>query len=186
MIWTHGLYQNKPISFAAVYNYDHSEMYYASVVASPKFKWYQPTAELSYLQQNFHAPNDDGSLVKNKPAVTFSLLNQFVFSKTFMGRVNFWTRTRLYQGFQEANGFASLNLALRKSFYNERLILSLSANDIFDSMRERWALNGYGTTMDKDCNTYSRSVSLTVTYNFNAKRSKYKGTGAGNAEKNRL
>lgn len=186
MIWTHGLYQNKPISFAAVYNYDHSEMYYASVVASPKFKWYQPTAELSYLQQNFHAPNDDGSLVKNKPTVTFSLLNQFVFSKTFMGRVNFWTRTRIYQGFQEANGFASLNLALRKSFYNERLILSLSANDIFDSMRERWGLRGYGSTMDKDCNTYSRSVSLTVTYNFNAKRSKYKGTGAGNAEKNRL
>ncbi|MGP1417419.1 outer membrane beta-barrel protein, partial [Prevotella fusca] len=118
--------------------------------------------------------------------VTFSLLNQFAFSKTFMGRLHFRTRTRLYDGFQKVNGFASLNLALRKSFCNECLILSLSANDIFDSMRERWALNGYGTTMDKDCNTYYRSVSLTVTYNFNAKRSKYKGTGAGNAEKSRL
>ena len=43
---------------------------------------------------------------------------------------------------------------------------------------------GAGTT--KDCYYYTRSISLQVTYNFNAKRSKYKGTGAGNEEKSRL
>lgn len=32
----------------------------------------------------------------------------------------------------------------------------------------------------------SKDISLQVTYNFNAKRSKYKGTGAGNEEKSRL
>ena len=32
----------------------------------------------------------------------------------------------------------------------------------------------------------SQDISLQVTYNFNAKRSKYKGTGAGNEEKSRL
>lgn len=40
--------------------------------------------------------------------------------------------------------------------------------------------------MFKKCKLNSRSFALTVTYNFNAKRSKYKGTGAGNEEKNRL
>ena len=68
----------------------------------------------------------------------------------------------------------------------EKLIFTISADDIFKSERERWTLHGYGTTLDKDCYNYSRAVSLTVTYNFNAKRSKYKGTGAGNAEKSRL
>ena len=43
---------------------------------------------------------------------------------------------------------------------------------------------GAGTT--KDCYYYTRNISLQVTYNFNAKRSKYKGTGAGNEEKSRL
>jgi hypothetical protein len=40
----------------------------------------------------------------------------------------------------------------------------------------------------KDCNNYSdtRGIRLQVTYNFNTTRSMYKGTGAGNAEKNRL
>ena len=32
----------------------------------------------------------------------------------------------------------------------------------------------------------SKDISLQVTYNFNAKRSKYKCTGAGNEEKSRL
>jgi len=40
--------------------------------------------------------------------------------------------------------------------------------------------------MFKKCKMNSRSFVLTVTYNFNATKSKYKGTGAGNAEKSRL
>ena len=32
----------------------------------------------------------------------------------------------------------------------------------------------------------SREIVLTLRYKFNISRSKYKGTGAGNAEKNRL
>ena len=32
----------------------------------------------------------------------------------------------------------------------------------------------------------TREVSLTIRYTFNATRSKYKGTGAGNEEKQRL
>ena len=45
---------------------------------------------------------------------------------------------------------------------------------------------GQGSGTMKDCYNYTRSISLQVTYNFNAKRSKDKGTGAGNEEKSRL
>lgn len=79
-----------------------------------------------------------------------------------------------------------MSLSLRKSFSNDRLVLHLNMSDLLNSDRERWTLSGYGVVIDKDCNNYARAVSLTVTYNFNARRSKYKGTGAGNAEKSRL
>ena len=103
-----------------------------------------------------------------------------------MASVDCIARTKISDGFQISNGWARMDLALRKSFCNEKLIFTLSADDIFKSEREQWTLRGYGTTLDKDCYNYSRAVSLTVTYNFNTKRSKYKGTGAGNAEKSRL
>ena len=38
----------------------------------------------------------------------------------------------------------------------------------------------------KDGKMFSRQVVLTVTYNFNQKRSKYRGTGAGEDEKSRF
>ncbi|WP_424046753.1 TonB-dependent receptor domain-containing protein [Prevotella jejuni] len=186
MFWSHKLYNNQAISFSSTYNYDHSENLYASISASPKFGIYQPTAEINYIQQRFHAPLDNGTLVKNNPCFAISLRNQFAFSNTFIARVDFRARTKIYDGFQTSNGWARMNLAFRKTFYNNRLIFILSADDIFKSEREQWTLRGYGTTLDKDCYNYTRAVSLTVTYNFNAKRSKYKGTGAGNAEKSRL
>lgn len=45
---------------------------------------------------------------------------------------------------------------------------------------------GSHTVMTKDCYNYARCVGMTFSYNFNAAKSKYKGTGAGNAEKRRL
>ena len=66
----------------------------------------------------------------------------------------------------------NINARVQKSFLDGNLTAALFANDIFRNLRERWT--GY------------YPVTTMVTYNFNATRSKYKGTGAGNAEKNRL
>ena len=38
----------------------------------------------------------------------------------------------------------------------------------------------------QDIYSYTQCVGVTLSYNFNATRSKYKGTGAGNDEKDRL
>ena len=45
---------------------------------------------------------------------------------------------------------------------------------------------GTGANLNKDCYNYDRTIGLTITYNFNSTKSKYKGTGAGNDEKSRL
>ena len=60
------------------------------------------------------------------------------------------------------------------------------ANDIFRNLRERWTGYYPVTTTAKDAYVYTRHIGISFSYNFNATRSKYKGTGAGNAEKKRL
>ena len=58
------------------------------------------------------------------------------------------------------------------------------------SIRVETKRNGqmYGshTVMKKDCYGYERCVGMSLSYNFNTAKSKYKGTGAGNGEKSRL
>ena len=40
--------------------------------------------------------------------------------------------------------------------------------------------------LSRDAYQHSQEIGMYLQYNFNATRSKYKGTGAGNAEKSRL
>ena len=79
-----------------------------------------------------------------------------------------------------------MNARLQKSFLQGRLTGTLYANDIFRTGRtEVTTYYAIGHTI-QNLYTYTQCVGLTLNYNFNATRSKYKGTGAGNEEKTRL
>jgi hypothetical protein len=80
----------------------------------------------------------------------------------------------------------AVNARLQKSFLKERLSCTLYANDIFRTSKSNiTTFYAIGQTA-QDVYTYTQLVGLTLSYNFNASRSKYKGSGAGNDEKNRL
>lgn len=76
---------------------------------------------------------------------------------------------------------------LYKGFLNDRLTFQLQATDLFNSTRSRSLVYlGSLRTFYADAEPNSRSVSLTIRYKFNAAKSKYKGTGAGSSQKNRM
>lgn len=85
-----------------------------------------------------------------------------------------------------ARNSGSVDISLTKSFLKDRLALRIGGTDLFHTRKEGGT--GYTESMEtQQISTYdSRQFVLTVTYKFNTSRSKYKGTGAGQAEKNRL
>lgn len=58
-------------------------------------------------------------------------------------------------------------------------------NDIFRTDKIQWCINHNHIVFDYDKYTDSRYVQLTVRYNFNATKNKYKG-GSSSDEKQRL
>lgn len=72
---------------------------------------------------------------------------------------------------------------MRKSLLANKLVLCLAATDQLKTHHESWTAYGIGAKSSKDAYI---SILLTATYNFNANRSHYKGTGAGNEERKRL
>ncbi|WP_337583685.1 outer membrane beta-barrel protein, partial [Prevotella sp.] len=115
-----------------------------------------------------------------------SLNNNFALSETMNAAIRLNASTTHADGFLMMKSYYRVDLQFDKSFANRTWIIYLSANDIFKTAKERWTMYGLGAGTTKDCYNYIRNISLQVTYNFNAKRSKYKGTGAGNEEKSRL
>ncbi|MBR1462788.1 MAG: TonB-dependent receptor [Prevotella sp.] len=79
-----------------------------------------------------------------------------------------------------------LTLSVSKDFFKRRLNVKLSGNDLFNGNIARFTLYSNQFMLRKVDEDDSRYVSLSLRYRFNVTPSKYKGTGAGNAEKNRL
>lgn len=186
MVWTKYVYPGKEFAYTTVLNFDRNQLLYASVNVSPKFGIFRPKWKFNYSQQFFDTEKYGSSKALSKPLLLCSLYNKFALSETMNAAISLNAATTNADGFLMMKSNYSVNLQFDKSFANRTWIIYLSANDIFKTAKERWTMYGLGAGTTKDCYNYTRNISLQVTYNFNAKRSKYKGTGAGNEEKNRL
>ena len=186
MEWTKYIYPGKEFAYNTSLNFDHKQLLYASVHVSPKFGIFRPTWGFNYNQQFFDTKKYGSSKALSKPLLSCSINNSFALSETMNAAIRLNASTTHAEGFLMMKSDYSVNLQFDKSFANRTWIIYLSANDIFKTAKERWTMYGLGAGTTKDCYNYTRCISLQVTYNFNAKRSKYKGTGAGNEEKSRL
>ena len=186
MEWTKYIYPGKEFAYNTSLNFDHKQLLYASVYISPKFGIFRPTWGFNYNQQFFDTKKYGASKALSKPLLSCSLNNNFALSETMNAAISLKASTTHADGFLMMKSDYSVNLQFDKSFANRTWIIYLSADDIFKTAKERWTMYGLGAGTIKDCYNYTRNISLQVTYNFNTKRSKYKGTGAGNEEKRRL
>jgi len=178
-LWINRIYQTgQEIMFTTYENYDHHDSYNASLVASPKIGFWQPTLELTYFQQHFRD--------MNRPELSVNFRNWFIFDKTFKGMVYLHYASSHDYGFiRDASQF-NVNLRLQKTFLKGSLTTAIYANDIFRTLRSKFTGYWEVATLRKDAYTHTQCIGIFVNYTFNSTRSKYKGTGAGNAEKNRL
>ena len=167
-------------------NFDHQDRVYATLVASPKLGFWQPQATLHYYQQMFDAEKYGAPKKLNKPEFSFNLNSWFVINPTAKALLQVNYTGSNHWGFMYRGGNFMVNARLQKSFLNERLSATLYANDIFRTAKTKvTTYYAIGQTA-QDYYTYTQCVGLTLSYNFNASNSKYRGTGAGNDEKSRL
>ena len=167
-------------------NFDKFESFNASLTASPEFGFYSPTLTLSYWQQNFDTQAYGLATKRNKPEWQINFRNWFTINKTTKAMLYLHYSTSYDYGFNHNAHEFNINARVQKTFLDGNLIVALFANDIFCNLRERWTGYYPVSTTAKDAYVYTQSVGASLTYNFNATNSKYKGTGAGNEEKKRL
>lgn len=178
--------EEKEIAIFRPNNFNHQDRVYATIVASPKFGFWQPSLTLHYYQQMFDTEKYGVGKKLNKPEFSVNLQSWFTINPT--------TKAMFYIGYTGSNhwGFMyrgsefTTNARIQKSFCNGRLTTTLYANDIFRTSKNKiTTYYAIGKTA-QDIYNYTQCVGLTINYNFNFSSSKYKGTGAGNDEKNRL
>ena len=178
--------EEKEIAIMQPDNFDHQDCVYATIVASPKFGFWQPQAQLHYYQQMFDAEKYGAPKKLNKPEFSFDLKSWFEINTTTKALVQVNYTGSKHLGFMYLGSNFTTNALIQKAFLKGRLSATLFANDIFRTSKTKMiTYYAIGQTV-QDVYTYTQAAGLTLTYNFNFTNSKYKGTGAGNDEKNRL
>ena len=94
------------------------------------------------------------------------------------------------QGDMHTNRFGAswftMDASVGKTFLNKSLTVKLSATDIFNTANNDWTMNTYGVFVDKRQSYDRRGIALNIIYNFQPRKSKYKGSSAAEAEMKRL
>ncbi len=78
------------------------------------------------------------------------------------------------------------DISLYKAFWNDRLTIKLACTDLFASIRQKATIYSDIREINLDKRLDPRNLEITVRYNFNPAKSKYRGQGAGNDAKGRL
>lgn len=123
----------------------------------------------------------------NKPIFSYYLDNTFSLPKG-------WTITANISGSSQGDihtnrfgaSWFTMDASVGKTFLNKSLTVKLSATDIFNTANNDWTMNTYGVFVDKRQSYDRRGIALNIIYNFQPRKSKYKGASAAEAEMKRL
>lgn len=161
---------------------------FASLTLSPTIGFWSPQFSAQIVKQWYMTDSPEGRISLNNPMAELSWSNDLQLPKGFLLNVDASWYSRGYSENQHRVKEAWMaNIMLYKDFMKKRLSLQFRANDIFNTMRTDVDLYcGALRTMGMYSKPNMRSVSLTVNYKFNSTKSKYKGTGAGESQKNRM
>ena len=151
----------------------------------PTFGIWHPMLSAMVEKQWFELETRDGQYL-NKPVAMFRFNNTFD-TKWAMFSV---MMTYITKGYEENHyiykPMFNTDLSIYKSFLKDCLTFQLYVNDVFGT-NDSHIIGKYGKLKETIFDEFSTSkISLTVRYKFNTTRSKYKGTGAGDSQKNRM
>ena len=122
-----------------------------------------------------------------KPIFSYYFANTFSLPHGWMVTANMSGRT---QGDMHTNRFGAtwftMDASVGKKCLDKSLTVKLTATDIFNTANNDWTMNTYGVFVNKRQCYYSQGLSLNVIYEFQPRKSKYKGNSASEAEINRL
>ncbi len=154
---------------------------------APTLGIWHPQFSFGIRKQWLTLETTSGSMSLNKPMVLAQANNTFAFSSTLTGELNFsYQSPGHYQNIYFDYHQTVLNVCLVKTFFDDCLSIKIAGEDLLNRNRDGNLCYNHQVKLWQGNFYDRRRFVATIRYNLNSTRSKYKGSGAGNEEKNRL
>ena len=188
LFWGELMNEDASLTMLSNRNWDKSiPMFTAFLSATPKIGCWSPMLSVGMQKQWLTVDYFKESKTLNKPIFTASFNNTWELPLGFMiGLDSYIQSAGASQNIYTEKPYGYVNLSVRKSFLKDALSMELRGNDLFNTYKIGYSLYS-GDYYLYQKNVWDRQeFSVTVRYKFNATKSKYKGTGAGESQKSRM
>ena len=194
ILYTAGsLEEDSKVNFVTYLNYDHADWLTVTLGAQKNVKLcdritWTPQYNMSLMKPWFKSLFNGQEKSFSHPMLTLQLGNIVSLPHDWLLQADFNMHTHGNTG---SNIWVDctnpmLSLSVSKDFFQRRLNVKLTGNDLFNGGINHVMLYSNRMMYRKMEDNDSRCIQLSLQYRFNVTPSKYKGTGAGNSEKNRL
>lgn len=168
-------------------NIDKKDVLSASLTAAPQFGLWHPQLTFSVMKEWMRIPMPTGYYSPERPIWSAQWSNTFKFSPSWTGSLSLdWQGKGDIENISIRSHQLDLYIGLTKTFLDDRLSVKVAGHDLFHRNGQDVLVHFGELTLWQHRTNETRYTEVTVRYHFNWTRSKYKGTGAGNQEKNRL
>ena len=156
------------------------------VSAAPTFGKYHPQLMVATQMQNLEVQYRGETKKMNSPMAIVRFNNAVNLPFDSWLNADFsWRSAGDTENINLAQSW-QFDISLYKAFWNDRLTIKLACTDLFGSIRQKATIYSDIREIYLDKRLDTRNLELTVRYNFNPAKSKYRGQGAGNDAKGRL
>lgn len=185
--WAEQIPEDEAITMISRKNVKSLKSMTAYISAAPKIGIWAPQINLGMQKPWFSLHTDVASYRLNRPIFMGNFNNAF----SLPCGINLNVDYRYQSKGNTMNVYLAkeqhvLDVSISKSFLKDALTLEIKGNDLLYKCWDADLLYNQKMELLQVSKRGTRDLQLTLRYKFNTTRSKYKGTGAGNAELNRL
>ena len=158
-----------------------------SLTAAPTVGIWSPQLTLFCQKQWFDIERLGSKFDLNKPIWGIKWNNSFEFRHDWTAEAFLQVNSKgITENTELIRSTSAFNFSVRKVFLNDRLSVTVGVNDLFNRSANQSLLYTNNLSIEIKQEFDSRDFYVTLRYKFNTARSKYKGTGAGQSERNRF
>ena len=185
--WAEQIPGNEAITMISRKNVKSLKSMTAYISAAPKIGIWAPQINLGLQKPWFTLHTDVASYRLNRPIFMGNFNNAFSLPCGITLNVDYRYQSKgNTMNVYLAKEQHVLDVSISKSFLKDALTLEIKGNDLLYKCWDADLLYNQKMELLQVSKRGTRDLQLTLRYKFNTTRSKYKGTGAGNAELNRL
>ena len=178
--------ENPSISLLARENAPSYDAFFAALTLAPRIGIWRPQWNIAMRKQTYTADTPTGKEKFDTPMFGINWRNAFQLPKGILLNVDgMFTTKGAMRNEKYTHELFNLEVTAQKSFFKNRFSVQLFARDLFEMNAAQISMySGIHVTDFKP--DARRQFGMTLQYNFNNTKSKYKGKGAGESQKSRM